>query len=341
MKMIFKVFAKKLFGAKYERLARALSACLIVFLGLYTAGIRIRIEPAILYLTVSVFTAGAMWQALSSREDTVNIQNLFMLPFHDRTLIFSYTAALGIYTICTKTAMLLAVLSAVSGRARAAFAGGVLCAVNAALMTAAVYVLKKCRYAGGYAFYSEEKAAGRTVEGRRRHCVLRYFLRYLKYHKNYLTNTAAIWCAACALPLLFKQTQDAFALPICFAILSLNTPLCILLSCDPDLEQAIRCLPGQAKAFCVPYSLFLFLCNIAADTVCLISWQIINGGVRTLTAVIACLFALSGAVLSVLLEWHCPIRNWKIESDLWHHPRKYAVPALMLLLAGIFSTFLL
>lgn len=39
-------------------------------------------------------------------------------------------------------------------------------------------------------------------------------------------------------------------------------------------------------------------------------------------------------VLSVLLEWFYPIRGWKIESDLWHHPRKYVVPVAMLLLAG-------
>ena len=48
----------------------------------------------------------------------------------------------------------------------------------------------------------------------------------------------------------------------------------------------------------------------------------------------AVFFALQSAVLSVLLEWLYPIRNWKIESDLWHHPRKYVVPVVMLLLAG-------
>ena len=27
-------------------------------------------------------------------------------------------------------------------------------------------------------------------------------------------------------------------------------------------------------------------------------------------------------VLSVLLEWFYPIRGWKVESDLWHHPQQ-------------------
>ena len=53
----------------------------------------------------------------------------------------------------------------------------------------------------------------------------------------------------------------------------------------------------------------------------------------------AVFFALQSAVLSVLLEWFYPIRDWKIESDLWHHPRKYVVPMVMLLLAGAVSAW--
>lgn len=49
----------------------------------------------------------------------------------------------------------------------------------------------------------------------------------------------------------------------------------------------------------------------------------------------ALFFAMQGAICSALLEWFFPIRAWKTESDLWHHPRKYVVPAAMLLLAGI------
>ena len=45
-------------------------------------------------------------------------------------------------------------------------------------------------------------------------------------------------------------------------------------------------------------------------------------------------FALLSALCSVLLERFCPVRGWKIESDLWHHSRKYVVPVVMLLLAG-------
>ncbi|MCI9113445.1 MAG: hypothetical protein HFF96_04160 [Oscillibacter sp.] len=69
----------------------------------------------------------------------------------------------------------------------------------------------------------------------------------------------------------------------------------------------------------------------------LCSWQIQNGGIGPLHALTAAAFALLSAVGSVLLEWYFPLRGWKIESDLWHHPRKYIVPAVMLLLAGLVS----
>ena len=73
---------------------------------------------------------------------------------------------------------------------------------------------------------------------------------------------------------------------------------------------------------------------MAADVIFLLSWQIQNGGVTVLMIAGAVFFALQSAVLSVLLEWFYPIRGWKIESDLWHHPRKYVVPVVMLLFAG-------
>lgn len=64
-----------------------------------------------------------------------------------------------------------------------------------------------------------------------------------------------------------------------------------------------------------------------------------NHGVTAMTILTAVFFALQSAVLSVLLEWFYPIRNWKIESDLWHHPRKYVVPAIMLLAAGVVGAY--
>lgn len=388
MKIMFKPFMKKLFGVKYERLSRTLLIDLILFWGLSISGFRTKIAPAVFSLTVSVFTGGVMWQDLSSRDNTDDLQNMLMLPFDRRKMVFSYITALGAYTFLTKTALLLAVLLAVSNWGFPGLLTGLLCGIYGILAAAALFSLNRYRYADGlriaaltaaivlsadhpwflpvilagclssfpvllyadgYSFASCEKAgrhrrALAPVTGtgmhHRRHSMLRYLLRYLSARKNYLANTGFMWGIACVLPLFFRQMESLAVIPVGFAILSLNTPLCILLSCDPALEQAVRFLPGQERAFCLPYCAFIFLCNLAADSLFLTSWQLLAGGVPFLMFVTALFFALASAVCSVLLEWFLPVRNWKIESDLWHHPRKYIVPAVMLLAAGIIGAML-
>ena len=336
MKMSFEVTAKKLFGVKYERLIRTLFLELVAFWGLHISGFRVEIAPFILYLMVVAFSGGVMWQALSAGDNRANLENMFMLPFEGRTLVFSYVAALGAYTLLTKTAGLLAVVWAVGHWSWAEIMGSILCALAAIVTVACLYPLRLGRM-DAYAFYVQPASRGRTVKVYRRCSVRRYLFRYLMAHKNYLVNTAAMWGVACVLPVLLGQLEARFVLPIGFAILSLNTPICILLSCDPALERAVRFLPGQGRAFYVPYCLFIFGCNLAADIVFLCSWQIQLGGIGPLHALTAAAFALLSAVGSVLLEWYFPLRGWKIESDLWHHPRKYVVPAVMLLLAGLVS----
>ena len=379
MKMTGKAFAKKLFGAKYERLPRTLFMEVIVFWGLYIAGFQVQIASFVRVLMISAFTAGVMWQALSSKDNAVELTAMLMLPHQRREFVFSYVGMLGAYTVLTKTGLLFAVLLAVSAWKPVELVGMILCMIHAVLMAAAVYSVRKYWYVGGlwaavivvailllgsrtwfyllilvnglfavlilwradgYVFYQKESKKHHAVRQRKRASLWRYFFRYLSCHKNYLLNTAVMWCVALVLPCFLREMDGLSVIPVGFAILSLNTPICILLSCDPDLEQAVRFLPGQKQRFCIPYCLFIFLCNMDADVIFLLSWQIQNGGITVLMIAGAVFFAMQSAVLSVLLEWFYPIRGWKIESDLWHHPRKYVVPVVMLLLAGAASAWL-
>lgn len=383
MKMTGKAFAKKLFGARYERLPRTLLIDLIVFWGLYIAGFRAKIAPPVRILTISAFTGGVMWQALSSKDNAVELRHMLMLPYRRREFVFSYVAVLGAYTVLTKTGLLLAVLLAVSVREPLEIAGMVICMIPAVFLAAAVYSLRKYWYGGmlwtavtaaailllesrlllvllllngtvavlllgradGYVFcqWESKKRHDKVYHAarqRKRASLWRYFFRYLSSHKNYLLNTAVMWCAALVMPCFLRKMAGLSAAPVGFAILSINTPVCILLSCDRDLERAVRFLPGQKRRFCIPYCLFIFLCNMAANAIFLCSWQILNGGVTVRMIAAAAFFALQSAILSVALEWFYPLRDWKIESDLWRHPRKYIVPAIMLLLAGAVSCIL-
>ena len=186
-----------------------------------------------------------------------------------------------------------------------------------------------------YVFYRPASAKPLIRRTKGAGSILLYLLRYLITNKNYLMNTAGLCVIGGVLPMILGQFEGFYVMPLGFAILCLNTPVCILLSCDPVLEQAVRVLPGQVGRFCTRYSFFIFSVNMAVNSVYLVVWQIRYGSVGGMEIMAAVLIALQSAILSVLLEWLHPIRNWKIESDLWHHPRKYIVPLIMLLIAGL------
>lgn len=203
------------------------------------------------------------------------------------------------------------------------------------LLLAVLYLLSM----DAYTFYQPLATQKLIIRMNGKGNVLLYLLRYLTSNKNYLINTAGLWAIACFLPFLFREFDGLNSMPLGFAILCFNTPLCILLSCDPGLEQAIRTLPGQAIRFGSWYCIFIAIVNLTANSIYLISWQLQNHNVGSLDIITAILYALQSAILSVLLEWLYPIRNWKIENDLWHHPRKYIVPIFMMLIAIFVGTW--
>ena len=164
-----------------------------------------------------------------------------------------------------------------------------------------------------------------------------YLLRYIGTHKNYIANSFIMWGIACALPLYLKlidmQDMTGGFLYIGYAVVLMNTPIAILISCDPDLERSIKEMPGAVRFF-IPYGLFVFVYNIISVTVYLGSWQLQQGGIGLSHVVLGVILAAVGAALTMLLEYFAPVRNWKIESDLWHNPRKYIVPCVIVLLAA-------
>ena len=214
---------------------------------------------------------------------------------------------------------------------------------DAVVLTAgAVSILASVLYlafADAYDFYSASASKKSVQHTGHSGSVFVYLTRYLLANKSYLINTVGLCAIACFLPLLFGEFQGLNMFPIGLAILCLNTPICTLLSCDPDMEQAIRVLPGQAGRFCRRYCLFIFIVNGIVASIYLSSWQIIHGGIGLPHVGTVLLFAIQSAILSVILEWKHPIRGWKTESDLWHHPRKYLVPLAMLLMAAFVGTY--
>lgn len=362
----FHAVAKQLFGKRYEGVSHSLALCMILFTAVYAAELRVQVSPAVLFLTASAFSAGIMWQALNSSRNAELFLGLFMLPFDNREMLASYVLAFGSYTLLTKTSVVFALFFAAARWSAAEIGAAVLLACLGCLVSAGLYIAVHMRQDGcrkgygasglwenggaekpgpvfgdrlgkridAYVFYQPAASHGKKRHAGRKGSILLYLLRYIMSNKNYLVNTAGLWLIACILPLMLGQFEGMNTLPMGFAILCMNTPICTLLSCDPRLEQAVRLLPGQAVRFCGAYGLFIALVNFMGSSIYLAGWQVICGRISFGDILTAAVFAVTSAGLSVFLEWRYPIRGWKIENDLWHHPRKYIVPLVMLLAAA-------
>lgn len=359
----FKALLKQLLGAKYDRARKSLAVCLILYLSIHGTGMEINIAPPILFLTAAVCSAGLMRQALNSPSSRDILAGFLLLPFADGNMLCSILAAFTGYTLITGTFPVLALFFAVHAWSPLQIFLTLLCACGGCLL-ATIWQAVAGRQEeagrtagdGGQNTAVKQAAAGKKAplpplnvyifchptpvkrpvgHARRTGSIFLYLLRYLAANKNYLLNTLGLCLAAVILPLLLGQFSGLNLMPFGFAILCLNTPLCVLLSSDPHLEQAVRMLPNQTVRFCAVYCLFLFAVNMAINSIYLISWQLHyeNTGFTEITD--ALLICLSSAVLSVLLEWFWPLRGWKLESDLWRHPRKYIVPLIMMLLAAM------
>ena len=269
------------------------------------------------------------------------MQGMFMLPFDNRSFVFSYVLVLGAHTLITKTLLIWTLFFAVTSWSAWEITVAIICGCMACVVTTAGY--RMCRkgyaalpilwaagilavillvrqwaavllaavvsmivavlylaFADAYDFYSAGVAKKTIRHIGRAGNVFTYLMRYLMANKTYLINTTGLCGIACFLPLLFGEFQGLNMFPIGLAILCLNTPICTLLSCDPDLEPVSYTHAGTLL-----------------------------------------IFALQSAIFSVILEWRHPIRGWKTESDLWHHPRKYLVPLIMLLVAAFVDTWTL
>lgn len=377
MKTMVKALARQLFGPRYEGAWKGLLAAGILLAALRGAELSLALSPRVLCLTSAGVTAGGMAQLLAGKGHRETVEGFLTAPFARRPFVFAYVAALSAHALVTKTLPLWAVLFAVAPRspgegAAALLWAGTACAVTAAgygvgrkgrrlvpLLWAAGLLAVLLMGEGSIALAAAAGSLGAAVPvlasgdpydfcpsapaGRAgRHTgrpgsVGIYLVRCLLANKTYLVNTAGLCVLAVLLPRFFGGWSDCF--PLGLALLCLNTPLCTLLSGDPALADALRVLPGGGRKFCRGYGAFLCGVNGAVALLYLGSWQLLQGGNLLVHGGMVLLFALQSAILSVLLEWNFPLRGWKTESDLWHHPRKYLVPLVMLLAAALVSAW--
>lgn len=344
MKMLIDTFGKRTFGVRYERLIRSIFIVFVLYFGLRSAEFHIAIAPFILWLISFSVTAGVMWNSLNSNDAISCFINVLMMPFDSVKLIIAYISVLGIHAIFMNTIIVWGIIFAVASFDLWVIALGLLSAILAVIVCTIIFVGRS--KLTGYVFYDkavENEKAGNRVKSHNHNLIWTYLFRYMVSHKNYITNLIVIWIIAAIYPFFMTMLSDnkefyQILMYIGFGVVAINTPLSVLVSCDRDLERGIKCLPGTVKSFFVPYGAFIFLNICISYTIYLISWNIKGGFVTGKDIVCAVILASVGAVLSIVLEYFLPVKNWKLESDLLHHPRKYIVPAVIILLASLFQT---
>ena len=350
MKMLTSSFAKEFLGVRYERALKSIMISAVIFFGVSGCGYKLDIAPFILYLFGVVFTASVMWQSLNSKDAEERFKNIVMMPFESSALIASYVGSLGVHTICTKTLPLMALLIALGKFEVAEIVTAAAAAVGGVLLSAAIYLIKgHASKPAGYVFYDLAVLAGKSsgvVKSRRHGLVWTYLFRYLMTHKNYLVKSLFL----CGIAILFPYMASTMGeelpdknmfLYMGFGIACVNTPLCVLISCDHDLDRSLHSMPGCGLKFFVPYAGFLFMSLCPAYACLLTSWHFLIGGIGIVHIIMAVCLAFLSAVMSAAMEYFFPILNWKTESDLMHNPRKYIVPAITLLLACLIGTLVM
>ncbi|EMF0311854.1 hypothetical protein J5K73_002389 [Enterococcus faecium] len=321
MTRILNVNLKRFMGTKYERIAKTLALWAILLFALKSSGVRIEISPTVIWLTTTVLTIGGFIQVLSSDDTIDSLYGQIMLPENPLKFHFAFFLSVALYTLFTKVGLLLVVYVAVSEFQVLTIIGAILLFFVSGIVT---YLLD---------FHTDKKVTKyRYVKHTRSNFAL-YLLRYLLNNKKYLANTAALWAFGSVFAIVAGKSAPSDFLPIGFALMCLNTPLGILLSSDRALYRQIKLLPRQFNGVLLPYALFLVIINMIACSVYLIVWKIVVGNFSLIVLLFAVNFSIISAGLTVMLEIKVPLLGWKVESDLWHHPRKYIVPGIMIFLA--------
>ncbi len=172
--------------------------------------------------------------------------------------------------------------------------------------------------------------------------VLLYCIRNILSNKYYIFNSIGI--LAFGLFFSYNITRDisggiVFAIPFGLALISLNTPMNSMVSSDKSLYKALMFLPEQTRCFFFPYSFVLIINNLISDGLFLIIWSYISDGVNGFMFWTAINFSIQSAFISLILEREKPYIDWKIESELWRHPRKYLSIVLLLLYTAIIGAY--
>lgn len=368
--IIFNTIYKKIIGRKQVDTFKSMLVAIILYISLSNLDFIMYEDANVLYYVAFIFCSGLVFKLMNEHEDILKLSEVFILPYKNMNFNYSYALVLTLYAIISKFTPLISILFAFG---RVSIIDGLLTfvfAINGAITSFLCkdYLRKKnfvlaiiiivinlanvliwnnvyfvillmlamlllTAFVDPYSYYNGNKQAkskNYIVYKNSKFTILRYFVRYMLEHKVYLINTFALYIFALILPLLLTNM-----FPVCLAIVSINTPIGILVSSERGLGVLLEILPNQNKKFYTPYFLVTLGSNIIANTISLVSLSITTNTFEVRNVILAILFALISGAIAIILEHKFRIEKWNVESDLWHNPRKYITFAILFTIASI------
>ena len=155
-----------------------------------------------------------------------------------------------------------------------------------------------------------------------------YFLRASLADRVVWINAVGLFAVATVFTV--TSWEQGLRFPLAWALIAVNSPLTTMISGDPDLARQLTMLGRPALAwwhYAAAVAVFLGTFNVGVGVV---YWLLGARDLPLLAGLVVVVTALE--VLAVpALERHVPLRGLCTRRDAWRHPRKYLLPAALLL----------
>ena len=156
-----------------------------------------------------------------------------------------------------------------------------------------------------------------------------YILRYILSNKSYIVSPVIILIFICFMVNSMNNMGFHEGIFIGMALTTANTPLAIVVSSSRTLDKKLYSMPNRVKSFFLPYTEILFLFYMVCNLILIIIMKIIGMEIYGEYFAVAVIFSVQGALATAFMENKYTIKKWNVETDLWHNPRKYIVPAIL------------
>ena len=165
--------------------------------------------------------------------------------------------------------------------------------------------------------------------------VPRYLMRYLLINKSAFVSSLFLMAFGVFFAWNGEKSGVPMTIGMSMGLIVINTQIGTIVSSSRTLKNKLESMPNKVEAFFVPYAVFLFVFYIICYALFLAALFTIRGGILIRPIILAPIFSLEAAIANVILEDKFTLTKWKAEPDLWHHPRKYIVPGVLVLEAAL------